>query len=99
MQPMYFYVPKGTKNIQYFWNGIPHEVFGPDGKQVKAVTETGRYVIIPVPEGMDGRPWSFQHLVLGRLWFFNLPNYLAASPNALLIPREVAVKDGLKVSE
>ena len=34
-----------------------------------------------------------------NLSFFNLPNYLAASPNALLLPREVAVKDGLNIQK
>lgn len=97
--PCTSYVSKGTREIQYFWAGIPHEVFGADGKMVRAVTESGRNVIIPVPEGMDGKTWAFQHLVLGRLWFFNLPNYLAASPDALLIPREVAAKDGLNLSK
>ena len=28
-------------------------------------------------------------LALGHLWFFNVPNYLAASPDALLVPREI----------
>ena len=31
MQRMYFYVPKGTKEIQYYWEGPRHEVHGPDG--------------------------------------------------------------------
>ena len=40
---------------------------------------------------MDGQAWSFNRLALGRLIFFTCPNYLAASPDALLAPRE-AVK-------
>lgn len=30
-----------------------------------------------------------------RLWFFNAPNGIAASPNALLLPKDLVVKDGL----
>jgi len=39
---------------------------------------------------MDGQAWSFTHLALGRLLFFTCPNYLAASPEALLVPKEVS---------
>jgi hypothetical protein len=27
-----FYVPRGRREIHYFWDGEPHEVRGPDGK-------------------------------------------------------------------
>ena len=46
-------------------------------------------VTVEVPAGSDGQPWSISKLALGHLWFFNVPNYLAASPDALLVPREV----------
>jgi hypothetical protein len=95
MQRMYFYVPKGTKEIQYYWDGGPHEVNGPDGKRLAEITARGEFVRIAVPTGSDGQVWSFTKLCLGRLWFFNVPNYLAASPEALLVPRDVAVNDGL----
>jgi hypothetical protein len=36
--------------------------------------------------------------MLGYLWLFNAPNYLAASPAALLVPRELAERDGLRVA-
>jgi gluconolactonase len=95
MQRMYFYVPRGLKEIVYFWDGRPHEVWGPDGKLAAKVTESGKFIRVPVPEGASGKAWSLNRLALGRLWFFNVPNYLAASPDALLIPREVARADGL----
>ncbi|MHB9108913.1 MAG: DUF4838 domain-containing protein [Armatimonadota bacterium] len=88
MQRMFFFVPKGTKQIQYFWDGSPHDICGPDGKEVLKVTERGKYIICDVPAGMDGQAWSFTRLGLGRLLFFTCPNYLAASPEALLVPRE-----------
>jgi len=95
MQRMYFYVPRGTKEIQYYWKGGPHVVHGPDGKAAAEVTTKGKFVTIDVPTGSDGGVWSFSKLALGHLWFFNIPNYLAASPDAMLVPREIAEKDGL----
>jgi Domain of unknown function (DUF4838) len=89
MQRMYFFVPKGTEHIDYFWEGSPHEVLGPDGKMVAKVTERGKYVRVAVPPGTDGKAWSLARLALGQLRFANVPNYLAASPDALLVPREV----------
>jgi hypothetical protein len=95
MQRVYFYVPRGTRQVDYFWNGGPHEIRGPDGEVLRKVAERGVIVRADVPEGADGRPWSFTRLPGGRLWFFNCPNLLAASPDALLVPREVAEADGL----
>ena len=92
MQRMHFYVPTGTKRIDYYWKGGPHEVRGPEGKVVSKVTSSGAFVRLPVPPGADGKAWSLTKLCLGHLWFFNVPNYLAASPDALLIPREAAGK-------
>ena len=89
MQPMHFYVPKGTRQVQYFWSGGPHKVRGPDGRVIAEVSATGEFITIPVPDGTDGRAWHMTELALGHLWFFNVPNVLAASPEALLIPREL----------
>ncbi|MFI5378789.1 MAG: DUF4838 domain-containing protein [Tepidisphaerales bacterium] len=95
MQTMYFYVPRGTRQIRYYWLGGAHNIHGPGGRPVIDVSSSGRFVSIPVPEGEDGKPWSFSQLALGHLWFFNAPNMLAASPDALLIPRELSQKDHL----
>lgn len=86
---LYFYVPKGTEHIDYFWEGGPHDVLGPDGKVLAKIAERGKYIRVAVPKGMDGQPWSFTRMALGQLSFTNVPNYLAASPDALLIPREL----------
>jgi len=48
-----------------------------------------------VPVGDDGKVWSLGEFALGELYFTNLPNYIAASPDALLVPSEVAKKDKL----
>jgi hypothetical protein len=101
MQEMYFYVPKGTKNLEYYYTrtnfhpGGPHQVVDPQGKVAQDVDVNGDWVSIPVPAGMDGKVWSMKSPVLGVFWFNNFPNYLASSPDALLVPREVANKDGL----
>jgi len=53
-------------------------------------------VLIPVPKGFDGCLWSVGRLHPGHLWFFNIPNVIATSPDALLLPRELLKSDGLK---
>lgn len=94
MQRIYFYVPKGTKSIQYYWNGGPHKIFTPDGKERVQVKDSGKYLNCDVRRGEDGKAWSFTELAIGELYFTNCPGYLAASPDALLLPREVVAKDG-----
>ncbi len=95
MQEMYFYVPKGTRELQYFWSGGPHKILGPDRKVVQEVTTSDEVVTVPVPAGADGRVWSLSPRGHGHLWFFNAPNGLAASPEALLLPRELVERDGV----
>ena len=95
MQPMHFYVPKGTRELHYYWLGGPHRVHGPDGTLLQEVKTKGEFVKVPVPEGADGKTWHFSQMMLGTLRLFNAPNYLAASPAALLVPRELAERDGL----
>jgi hypothetical protein len=95
MQTLYFYVPKGTKEIQYYIQNSTHHIMSAEKEQIRDVEGSGIYVKIPVPAGLDGQVWNARFLALGQLWFFNIPNYLAASPDALLLPREVAKKDGL----
>jgi hypothetical protein len=89
-QRMYFYVPKGQREIHYFWDGQPHEVCDPDGKVVAKVNARGKFVTVAVPNGADGQAWSLARLFSpSHLWFLDVPNYLAASPDALLVPCEV----------
>jgi hypothetical protein len=95
LQETVFYVPKGTKEVQYFWAGGPHKVLGPDRKAVVEVTASDEVVTIPVPAGADGKVWSFTPHAHGHLWFFNVPNALAASPDALLLPKNLVERDGL----
>ena len=107
---MYFYVPKGTKSIEYYFAKTPygkagaHNVVGPDGSVQKFVEASGDYVSVPVPAGMDGKVWSFDspagrrggQFALGLYVFYNIPNLLSGSPATMLIPKDVIEKDGLK---
>lgn len=102
---MFFYVPKGTKQINYYFKrepwqfGGPHQVIDPTGRVAKQVDVDGDYVSVPVPAGTDGKAWKLggPSFGLGRFVFFNVPNYLSPSSAALLVPREVAQKDGLEI--
>ncbi|MBI4025451.1 MAG: DUF4838 domain-containing protein [Verrucomicrobia bacterium] len=98
IQDMYFYVPKGVKQVEYYWSGKPHHVIAPDETD-REVNTTQEFAIIPVPKGQDGKVWRLSGLNPRQLLFFNIPNYIAASPNALLVPREVARADGLKIPD
>jgi hypothetical protein len=96
MKQIYFYVPKGTKELEYLATD-EHWLFGPDGSKQGGVHPGNDYISAPVPEGLDGKIWSFGAISLGKIYFFNAPSYLAATPEALLVPREVAEKDGLTI--
>jgi hypothetical protein len=95
LQETFFYVPKGTKQVQYFWAGGAHKVLGPDRKLITEVTASDEVVTISVPAGADGKVWSFAPHAHGHLWFFNVPNVLAASPDAMLLPKELVTRDKL----
>lgn len=90
-EPVFFYVPAGTRQLQLFWEGgnLRPRVHRPDGEIMTEIEANGSYVSIPVPDGLDGRAWYFTRFAPKRLWFANAPNYLAASPQALILPREV----------
>lgn len=96
MQEMYFYVPKGTRDLQYFWSGGPHKVFDANRKVLREVSASDEVVTVPVPEGMDDRVWSLSPRAHGQLWFYNAPNLIAASPAALLLPRELVTPGNSK---
>ena len=92
----FFYVPKGTKELQFFYSGNACKLLGPDRKPIADVTADDEVVTVPVPEGKDGQPWSLSPHSHSQLWFFNAPNILAASPGALLLPRDLVAKDKLQ---
>ena len=97
----FFYVPKETKEIWYFFNsnnGAGNTFLFPDGKTAHVAKEGVN--TIPVPAGMDGKVWSMSARSAFRTgYFFNIPNVAAASPDALMVPREVAAADGLQIRQ
>ncbi|MDQ3621698.1 MAG: DUF4838 domain-containing protein [Verrucomicrobiota bacterium] len=99
MQEMFFYIPKGTRALQYFWDGGPHKLLGPDKKPIAEVKVDDEVVTVPVPEGKDGHVWSLSPRAHAQLWFFNAPNVIAASPEALMLPRELAKRDGVATQD
>ena len=105
MQDMYFYVPKGTRTLEYFFAaagfqvGGQHQVHSPDGAVQKEVNAFDDYVSIPVPNGMGGQLWKIHSPSMGRFFFTNAPPYFAPSPDAVLVPREIAEKDELMIRQ
>ena len=97
----YFYVPKATKEIRYIAESghvtYNMEVRDPEGVAVQVVDEDHPAKPIPVEAGMDGRVWSFHTTTFAPIFlsFENIPNYLAVSPDALILPETVVQKDGL----
>ena len=107
---LYFYVPKGTKEINYYFartpwsNSGPHAVVAPDGTTVATfLDKSGDYLTVLVPEGMDGKAWHMatppganQGFGLGYFHFFNVPDIMAPSPAMMLLPKDLVEKDGLQ---
>ena len=96
MQEMCFFVPKGTQTLHYFWSGSPHKVLDADRKVVGDIKTSDEVVSIAVPAGKDGQVWSLSPRGHSQLWFFNAPNVIAASPSALLLPRELVEARGTR---
>ena len=102
---MYFYVPKGTKEINYYYKradwqfGGPHQVTAPDGKVVREVNVDGDYISVPVEAGMDGKIWKVggPSFGLGDFRFFNVPNFFSPNRNIMLLPKDVAQQDDLEI--
>jgi hypothetical protein len=58
MQPMHFYVPKGTRSaLLLAWRPAP--IHGHDGALLREVKTKGEFVKVAVPEGADGKTWHF----------------------------------------
>lgn len=88
-----FYVPRGTRQVQLFYSGTPVKILGSNRQAVAEIKTNDEVVSIPVPEKADGGVWSLSPASYSQIWFFNVPNVLAAAPDALLLPRELLRKD------
>ena len=97
VQDMYFYVPKGTKQITLAWIAAPLKLIAANGEEAKMSAQVDDTYVYDVPAGQDGKVWKTPQFALGHLWFANVPNILSASPGALLIPRDVVKADGLTI--
>ncbi|MGC3967243.1 MAG: hypothetical protein QM775_07695 [Pirellulales bacterium] len=86
-----FYVPRGTKVVGGF-SGGEGKLLDADDKEIHAFSRTPGYFSIPVPEGHDGRLWTFAHSS-GERHLMTVPPCLARNAAELLLPREVVERD------
>jgi hypothetical protein len=89
-EPVFFQVPKGTRQLQFYWEGgrMKPRLHDPTGRVVAEITDNGTYVTVDIPAGMDGQPWHFTRFAPRHFWLANAPNHLAASPSALILPKD-----------
>ncbi|MGB0583299.1 MAG: DUF4838 domain-containing protein, partial [Limisphaerales bacterium] len=86
---LHFYVPKGTKRVGLYAATGGGYLVDPSGKRVLDLGKhSGRFLSAPVGAGMDGKLWMFDH-VAGRVSLINVPPFLAATPEQLLLPEEL----------
>jgi len=90
---MYFYVPKGTRNIGGFTDR-GGKIFNPDGEVVldRSRDKTSGYFNLPVAPGDDGRCWKYE-AVGGIIRLLTVPPFLSPSISQLLLPIEVVEAD------
>lgn len=88
----YFYVSKGLKQVAVYSPGvIPIRIFDPDGKRVTVErNEAGNALfLIDIPEGQDGKAWSFTYFKsYSALKLLNAPNVFAYSPQGMMVPED-----------
>jgi hypothetical protein len=109
----WFYVPKNTTEIQFYAHGCGGDALGirnPNGRWIESngrpqsnptpdgcfFRTDGSYHIIRVPKGMDGAMWTL-HCSPGSFHFFNIPTILSLTPDALIVPEDIAEKDRLAI--
>lgn len=88
---LYFYVPKGAKEVGGFASG-PGTLLDGGGKKIHEFGGKPGYFRVAVPAGQDGRAWMFANTAGQRL-LMTVPPCLARSPRELLLPDEVVKAD------
>ena len=90
---LYFYVPKGTRDIIGYGTSLHGAMLGPDGTQRLAFKDVvGTYYTVPVPPGQDGTLWALKG-IQGPRPLYTVPPYLARNAEELLLPAEVVKQD------
>ncbi len=90
----YFYVPKGTKTLGYFCRLSRGQIIAPGGEKLVIFRRTKGFGSVQIPPGCDGKVWRLNR-ACGVIEFLTVPNCLALSPSALLLPGEVVKEDHL----
>ena len=88
----YFYVPRGTQVIGMY-GGEHGEIR--DSQDRPQFWFNGRergFYRVPVPSGEDGKLWRIRYM-RGPLILLTVPSNFAATPQELLLPREVVERD------
>lgn len=90
-------VRMGIRDPSGKWIECKDHPYVPASKDGLNLMADGYYYVIPVPKGMDGQMWE---LALPQcsfhFRFFNIPTILSLTPDALLVPEDVAKRDGLQ---
>ena len=89
LRGLYFYVPKGSKQIVAWVSSVSRLTFSDaSGRTKKCELSTWpNLVVVDVKEDQDGQAWSVASNVNGQFMLLNIPPYLALSPDELLVPR------------
>jgi hypothetical protein len=88
---LYFYVPKGTKVVAGYADGVG-ELYDGGGKKVFTFGARPDYFSVPVAADPQGKLWRFSNS-LGRRLLLTVPPYLARDARELLLPAEVVRAD------
>ena len=98
--PHYFYVPKGTERLLFSCGPRLSLIVPGQGRRdfsSKDYAEGTGYVALDVPEGTDGQLWRTMNQTRGSVKLINVPPFMSFYPDRIVVPREVAEEDGLKV--
>ena len=100
---MYFYVPKGTKEVGGARVGaVKGNVLDSKGKicftfgEGADKGENRAHWKVPVEPGQDAKLWQFQNIEGGEVRLMTVPPYLARNGQELLLPSEVVKADQRK---
>jgi hypothetical protein len=91
---LYFYVPRGTKVVVGYADGVG-ELLDGDGKKMFTFGPRPDYFSVPVGSDQQGKLWKFTNS-LGHRILLTVPPYLAHDGRELLVPAEVVKADAAK---